>query len=423
MNATHASSTDGYSFLAEARQHLDDAAERIHLDENWRRVLSHCRRIVTVNCPVRMDDGSIQVFTGCRAQHNNVRGPFKGGLRYDLGVTIDEVQALAMLMTWKCALVNLPYGGAKGGILCDPRVLSADELQGLTRRYTKELLPVIGPEQDIPAPDVGTNAQVMAWILDTYSVEVGKNSLGVVTGKPVAVGGSVGRDDATGRGCAYVVCRALDRLGMDLTKARIAVEGFGNVGAWFAERITEFGGRVVAVSGRAGGVYNPGGLDIPRLRKHRADGGTLGDFPEGDAVTNEEVLTCDCDVLVPAALEGSITRPVAEKIKARVIAEGANGPTTHEAEAVLADAGVLVIPDILANAGGVVVSYFEWVQGITSFFWKLEDIHTRLKDVMDRAFDEVHALAQTESVTLRQASYMIGVGRVAEAAQLKGLFP
>lgn len=282
---------------------------------------------------------------------------------------------------------------------------------------------MIGPELDIPAPDVGTNAQVMAWILDTYSVDVGENVLGVVTGKPVSIGGSLGREEATGRGCAYVVCRALERLGQDLSTTRVAVQGFGNVGGWFAQLISDFGARVVAASGSMGGVYNAAGLDIAALRKHRETNRDLTGFRGGDAITNEELLTCDCDVLVPAALEGAVTGPIAERIRARLIVEAANGPVTPDAEAVLCDAGAQVVPDILASGGGVVVSYFEWVQGTMSYFWKLEDVHARLKEAMDNAFDAMHTLAVDKQVSFRQAAYMLGVGRVAEACRLKGLFP
>ena len=415
--------TEPYSLLDQARSQLAEAAELIGLDDSWRRVLSSCRRVVTVNCPVKMRNTTIRVFTGYRAQHCNVRGPFKGGLRYHPGVTMDEVEALAMLMTWKCALVNLPFGGAKGGIICDPRALSSDELCQLTRRYTKELMPVLGPDLDIAAPDVGTNAQVMAWILDTYSVEVGRNALGVVTGKPVSIGGSLGREDATGRGCAYILRRALERLGRDITKTRVAVQGFGNVGSWFAQRIADFGARVVAVSASTGGVYNAKGLDVEAVRKHRQAGADLSGFPGGDALTNDELLACDCDVLVPAALEGAVNETNASTVRARILLEAANGPTTPSADAVLADAGVLVVPDILANAGGVVVSYFEWVQGVTSYFWKIEDVHARLEEAMVQAFDVVHDLADEKKITLRQASYSLAVGRVADACRLKGLFP
>jgi glutamate dehydrogenase (NAD(P)+) len=414
---------DTYSLLDQACRHLHRTAELIGLEESWRRVLATSRRVLTVNCPVRMDDGSVQVFTGFRAQHNNVRGPFKGGLRYHPDVTASEASALAMLMTWKCALMNVPFGGAKGGVACDPKALSEGELCRLTRRFTKELAPVIGPDQDIPAPDVGTNAQVMAWILDTYSTDVGKNALGVVTGKPVSVGGSVGREEATGRGCAYVVCRAFERLERPLPGARIAVQGFGNVGSWFAQLISEFGATVVAVSGTSGGVHNPGGLDIAALRRYRETSRDLTGFDGGDKISNDELLTCDCDVLVPAALEGTITPKIAGKIRAGMIVEAANGPIVPEAEEVLDDADVIIVPDILASGGGVVVSYFEWVQGIMSYFWKIEDVRDRLKEVMDRAFDDVFALAKEKNVKLRSASYMLGVGRVAEACRLKGLFP
>jgi len=414
---------NGGTFYQRACALVDRVADRINLEPDWRELLKKCKRVVTVSCPVRMDDGSISVFTGYRVQHNNARGPFKGGIRYHPSVTADEIMAMAMLMTWKCAVVNIPFGGAKGGIRCDPKRLSQGEKERLTRRYTKELVPVIGPEVDIPAPDVGTDSQVMAWILDTYTVDVGYNALGVVTGKPIAVGGSLGREDATGRGCLYTVLRAAEKLGMKVDGLRIAVQGFGNVGGWFARLAVQHGARVVAVSTSKGGIYNEKGLDVEAAAEYYAREGHLLGFKGGEQITNEELLTCDCDVLAPAALEGAIDSSIAPRIRAKVVAEGANGPVTPEADEIINGMGVLVIPDILANAGGVTVSYFEWVQGIMSFFWSLEDVHRRLKEVMDRAFDEVYEMAGRYKVSMRDAAYMLAVGRVAEACRLKGLFP
>lgn len=414
---------NGGTFYQRACSLVDRVARLLDLDPAWHEALKQCRRVIRVSCPIKMDDGSVQVFEGYRAQHNNTRGPFKGGIRYHPSVTADEIMAMAMLMTWKCAVVNIPFGGAKGGVCCDVKQLSMAEKERLTRRYTKEILPVIGPEVDIPAPDVGTDAQVMAWIMDTYSVDVDHNELGVVTGKPIPLGGSLGREDATARGCLYVVLKGVEKLGLKIEGLRVAVQGFGNVGSWFARLAAEAGAKVVAVSTSRGGLYNRKGLDVETTISHYKREGHLQGFAGAEQISNEELLTLDCDVLVPAALAGAIDSQIAERIKAKIVAEAANGPTTPEADRILHEMSVLLIPDILANAGGVTVSYFEWVQGVMNFFWRLQDVHERLKDVMDRAFEEVYATAKKHNVSMRDAAYMLGVGRVAEASRLRGLFP
>ncbi|MGW8322146.1 MAG: Glu/Leu/Phe/Val family dehydrogenase, partial [Thermodesulfobacteriota bacterium] len=382
-----------------------------------------CRRVVTVNCPVRMDNDIIHSFTGYRAQHSNHRGPFKGGIRFHPEVTQQEVMALAMLMSWKCAVVNVPFGGGKGGVICDPHLMTPGEIERLTRWYTKELLPLIGPETDIPAPDVNTNAQVMAWIHDTYAVEVGSSSLGVVTGKPISLGGSVGREDATSRGCFFTCLKALPLFKLTLEKARLATQGFGNAGYYMCKLWNQAGGKVLAVSTSRGGVHNAKGLDIEAAKLHYKKHGDLLDFKGGEQITNEELLALECEVLCPAALEGVITEANAAAIQAKIIAEAANGPTTAEADVILKEMGVFVIPDILANAGGVSVSYFEWVQGLTNFFWKEADIHQRLKDIMDEAFDAVHDESKRLGVTMREAAMALAVSRVADAFKMRGLWP
>lgn len=401
--------------------------ERVHhtmgLDPTWKQYLSTPKRVLTVSCPIRMDDGSIQVFSGYRVQHNNARGPFKGGIRYDAAVDRDEVMALAMLQTWKNALVELPYGGAKGGVVCEPKKLSLSEKERLTRRYTAEIMPIIGPDQDIPAPDAGTDAQVMAWFLDTYSMMVGHQELGVVTGKPVSLGGSVGREEATGRGVMYVLRRFLAEQNKSLVGMKVAVQGFGNVGYHAARLLDEQGAKVVAVTERASGIFNENGLDIPALAKYYKQSGTLDGFEDGDAIDNDELLTCECDVLVPAAMENTVTEETAPHIRAHVIVEGANGPTTPGADEILRENGVTILPDILANAGGVTVSYFEWVQGLDNWFWDLHRVQAELERVMNKAFDAVNAKADEADCDYRTAAYSIAIGRVAEACRMKGLFP
>ena len=411
------------AFWQNAHFYFDHVYKTMKLDPTWRDFLSTPKRVLTVSCPIKMDDGRIQVFTGYRCQYNNARGPFKGGIRYDPAVNMDEVMALSMLQTWKNALVDLPYGGAKGGVVCNPRKLSMGEKERLTRRYTSEIMPVIGPQHDIPAPDAGTDAQVMAWVLDTYSMMVGYQALGVVTGKPVSLGGSVGREEATGRGIMNVLRKFLATQNKTLEGTRIAVQGFGNVGFHAARLLDERGATVVAVSAKEGGLYDETGIDIDAAGLYYRENGVLTDFPGADAITNEEVVTCDCDVLVPAAMENTITEDVAPHIKARVVCEGANGPTTPRADEILRENGVTVLPDILANAGGVTVSYFEWVQGLENYFWSKKRVQDELQRVMEKAFDEVNAKADAEDCDYRTAAYAIAISRVAEASRLKGLFP
>jgi glutamate dehydrogenase (NAD(P)+) len=402
---------------------LDDAARIIGLDPGVHEVLRNPRRTLEVAVPTRMDDGSIRVFTGYRVHHNTSRGPSKGGLRYHPEVSLDEVKALAMWMTWKCAVVNIPYGGAKGGVVVDPKALSRSELERMTRRYASEILPLIGPERDIPAPDMGTNAEIMAWIMDTYSTREGYSVPGVVTGKPLAIGGSKGRESATGRGVTYVTLATLKHLGMAVEDARVVVQGFGNVGLHATELLEEMGCIVVGVSDVKGGVYNPKGLSHTGLITHVRDAGTLVGYEGGEQVSNEELLELDCDVLIPAAIENQITSGNAARIRASVIVEAANGPTTPDGDEILNDNGVLVVPDILANSGGVTVSYFEWVQDIQSYYWDDDEVSERLRKIMERAYVDVLALSQEKKVTMREAATVLGVSRVAAAHQTRGLYP
>lgn len=408
---------------AAALKMLDAAAEKINLDRNiWER-LRHARRCLIVSLPVMMDDGSLKVFEGYRVQHDYSRGPAKGGIRYHPDVTLDEVKALAAWMTWKCAVVSIPYGGAKGGVRCNPKEMSRGEIERLTRRFASEILIIIGPDKDIPAPDVYTDAQVMAWIMDTYSVAQGHSVPGVVTGKPIALGGTLGRKEATGRGCVFTTIEAAKMLKMDLTKSTVAIQGFGNVGYSAAVIFHDLGAKIIALSDSQGGIYNPAGLDPKKVLAAKQKGSSVIDYQEGDHISNEELLTLKCDVLVPAALENVITLKNAAKVRAKIISEGANGPTVPEADEVLQSNGVFVIPDILANAGGVTVSYFEWVQNIQAFFWSEEDINRKLGEIMVRSFHEVFKMAQDHKVTPRLGAYMLAVGRVAEAIQLLGLHP
>jgi glutamate dehydrogenase (NAD(P)+) len=411
------------NFWQNAHFYFDRVYQQMNLDPVWRTVLSSPKRVLTVSCPVRMDGGTIQVFTGYRVQHNNARGPFKGGLRYDASVNRDEVMALAMLQTWKNALVDLPYGGAKGGIVCEPKKLSLGEKERLTRRFTAEIMPIIGPVQDIPAPDAGTDAQVMSWVLDTYSMMVGHQELGVVTGKPVALGGSVGREEATGRGVMNVLRKFLATQNKTLSGARIAVQGFGNVGFHAARLLHERGATIIAISDKFGGYFDETGIDVDAAGQYYKQNGQLTDFRGGDAMSNEELLTCECDVLVPAAMENTVDEKVAPHIRARVVCEAANGPTTPGADEILRDNGITVLPDILANAGGVTVSYFEWVQGLDNYFWDLKRVQDELQKVMEKAFDAVNAKADEADCDYRTAAYTIAVSRVADACRLKGLFP
>ncbi len=412
------------AFWKNAHLYFNRVYTRMHLDETWRQVLSSPKRITTVSCPIKMDDGRIQVFTGFRVQHSNVLGPFKGGLRMSANVDRDEVMALAMLQTWKNALVNLPYGGAKGGIICEPKTLSAREREKLIRRFTYEISDVIGAEKDIPAPDLGTDAQAMAWMVDTYSSIVGHQVLGVCTGKPVSIGGSVGREEATGRGCMNVLRRYLNVVkNSTLDGLSVSVQGFGQVGSHAARLLAERGCTIVALSDMFGGIHNPKGIDIPTAMEYYRVNGQLTDFPDADACTNEDVLSVNCDVLVPAAIENTVNSRVAQNIKAKIVVEGANGPTTPKADELLRDRGVVILPDILANAGGVTVSYFEWVQGLDAYFWDLKRVQDELQKVMETAFDRVHKLAEESKCDYRTAAYTLAVSRVAEACRLKGLFP
>lgn len=403
---------------------FDQAAEALNLDPNLRQRLKLPQRSLIVSIPVRMDNGTVEVFTGYRVQHDSSRGPSKGGIRYHPDVNLGEVAALAMWMTWKCALAGLPYGGAKGGVKVAPKKLSRSELQRLTRRYAAEIFPLIGPDKDVPAPDVGTDAQVMAWIMDTYSQQVGYAVQGVVTGKPLSIGGSLGREEATGRGVVYVTMEALRHLKMDIEKATVAIQGFGNVGSNTALIMQEVGAKVVAVSDVSGGVYNAKGLDVPELlKRYRTNGQTLRDTKMGDFLTNEELLQLDCTVLVPAALSEQITEQNAAKLRCRILAEGANGPTTLEADRILIDKGIFIIPDILANAGGVIVSYFEWVQDAQRFFWKAKDIQERLHEIIINAFHRTLNFASAKKTTMRMAALMSGIDKVAQAHLQRGLYP
>jgi glutamate dehydrogenase (NAD(P)+) len=408
---------------AVAQAQFDHSADKLDLDDGMRRVLRVPQRELTVNFPVTMDDGSVRVFTGHRVQHNVSRGPAKGGIRYHQDVSLDEVRALSMWMTWKCAVVNIPFGGGKGGVIVDPKKLSIREVEGLTRRFTTEISPLIGPDRDIPAPDVNTNAQTMAWIMDTFSMHHGYTISGVVTGKPIAVGGSLGRNEATARGAVFTLLQWAKAANQPLTDQRVAIQGYGNAGSIAATLLAAEGARIVAVSDSTGGIHNPAGLDPAKVSAWKREHGTVVGFPGADEVTNREILEVDCDILVPAALENQITKANAPNIRARVVAEAANGPTTPEADAILYDRGVFLIPDILCNAGGVTVSYFEWVQDMQSFFWTEARINESLKEIMDQAFAAVHTMAERHEVDMRTAAYMVAVARVAEATTLRGLYP
>ena len=406
-----------------AVRQLDIAAERLGLEPDVRDRLKLPKRCMVVSIPVQMDNGQTEVFIGYRVQHNLVLGPGKGGLRYHPSVHLGEVCALAMWMTWKCALVGLPFGGAKGGICCDPRVMSMAERERLTRRYTQEILLVIGPQVDILAPDVNTNEETMAWIMDTYSMQVGYSVPGVVTGKPIVIGGSLGRREATGRGVVYCVQEACALQKIPLQGARVIVQGFGNVGSVTAALMHELGARVIAASDVQGGVYHESGLDIAKLLKHQQEKKTVVGFPEAEAITNADLLTLPCTILVPAALERQITADNAGKLQCRILAEAANGPTTPEADVILRERGIFVIPDVLCNAGGVIVSYFEWVQDLQNYFWTETQINRRLKQVLIKAFREVYAEGRRSQVDMRTAALMLGVRRVANGTQIRGLFP
>ncbi len=406
-----------------ARQQLRLVGETFSIDPNVIAVLQECKTAVEVSIPIAMDDGSTHAFRGYRVQHNVARGPSKGGIRYHPDVTLDEVKALSMWMTWKCSLMGIPFGGAKGGVVCDPKAMSVRELERMTRRYTSEIIALIGPEKDIPAPDVGTGPREMAWIFDTYSMNKGYSVLGVVTGKPLTVGGSLGRLEATSRGGLYCLLEALKKLDRSPAGLRVAVQGFGNVGSFLATFLHEEGAKVVAVSDSGGGVYNPNGLDVPSVLAHKQETGAIRGFRGGDAVTNEELVLLDCDVFAPCALEQVITAANAAKVKAKVICEGANGPTTPGADDILEDMGVLILPDVLANAGGVVVSYFEWVQGLQEYFWKEDEVNAKLAEIVCKAFAETWALREQRQTSMRMAAYGLAVSRVAEALTTRGLYP
>ncbi|HEX8684555.1 MAG TPA: Glu/Leu/Phe/Val dehydrogenase [Ardenticatenaceae bacterium] len=406
-----------------ALEQFDNAVQYLNLEDGIVDFIRMPKRELTVNFPVKMDDESVRVFTGYRVHHNAVRGPTKGGIRYHQDVTLDEVRALAMWMTWKCSLVNIPYGGAKGGIIVDPRTLSQDELESLTRRYTSEISIFIGPDSDIPAPDMGTNPQTMAWLMDTYSMHAGYTVNAVVTGKPVPIGGSLGRADATGVGVMFTARQAMQKIGMPIQGSQVVVQGFGNVGSVSARSMHEIGSKVLAVSDVYGGIYNPNGLDIPALMEHVRQTGKVIDFPGVELVSNEELLALECDVLIPAALENQLTKTNANDIKAKLIVEGANGPTTLEADRILVDKGVTIVPDILANAGGVTVSYFEWVQGLQSFFWSEKEIFARLERIMTSAFEDCWQMAERKKVDMRTAASILAIDRVAEATLLRGIYP
>jgi glutamate dehydrogenase (NAD(P)+) len=406
-----------------AQRQFDLAAEMLSLDPGLRRVLREPRRELTVHFPVHMDDGNVQVFTGYRVQHNLGRGPAKGGIRYHQDVTLDEVKALAMWMTWKCAVVGIPYGGGKGGVVVDPKKLSKKELEGLSRRFFTEISVLIGPERDIPAPDVNTTPQIMAWFMDTYSMHAGYTVPGVVTGKPISLGGSEGRNEATARGCVFTVVKAAAHLGLDLHKATVAVQGYGNAGAIAAQLMRDEGSKIVAVSDSTGGIRNMAGLDPDKVLAWKKEHGTVQGFPGSEDISNAELLETECDVLIPAAYENQITARNAANIKAKIVAEAANGPTTPEADEILHDRGVFMIPDILCNAGGVTVSYFEWVQDLNRDHWTEKEVNAKLKVIMEKAFDEVLAQSQKHGVNMRTGAYLNAVQRVADATAMRGLYP
>ncbi|MBA3412605.1 MAG: Glu/Leu/Phe/Val dehydrogenase [Actinobacteria bacterium] len=406
-----------------ARTQLRRVADLFQLDESLVNVLSECKKSLAVSIPTRMDDGSVSVFQGYRVTHNIARGPSKGGIRYHQDVTLDEVKALAMWMTWKCALMGIPFGGAKGGVVCDPKRLSRDELERMTRRFTSEIINEIGPERDIPAPDVGTDASVMAWIFDTYSMNKGHSVLGVVTGKPITIGGSLGREEATARGALYCLREAVRQQEGAMQDLRVAVQGFGNVGSYLARFLAEEGATVIGLSDSRSALHNPQGIDISAALAHKSEHGSLAGLRGAEAISNEELLLLDCDVLAPCALEQVITPSNADKVKAKIICEGANGPVTPDADDILEGRGVLVLPDILANAGGVVVSYFEWVQGLQEYFWKEDEVNAKLNDIVTRAFNETWAVSEKRDMSLRMAAYGVAVERVAEATITRGLYP
>ncbi len=424
MTTTEATAThlreDPYEI---ARQQLRQVGKTFAIDPNLINILERCKKAVEVSIPVSMDDGTVNVYAGYRVTHNIARGPSKGGIRYHPAVTRDEVKALAMWMTWKCALMGLPFGGAKGGVVVDPKRLSRRELERLTRRFTSEIINEIGPEKDIPAPDVGTDASVMSWIFDTYSMNKGHSVLGVVTGKPLAIGGSLGRQEATARGALYCMEEVLREESRTIDSVRVAIQGAGNVGAHLARMLVVEGATVIAISDSRGGVYKADGLDVSAVLAFKGETGSFEGFRGADAIGNEELLLLDCDILAPCALEQVIHAGNAAQVKARIICEGANGPVTPGADEILEDRGVLVLPDVLANAGGVVVSYFEWVQGLQEYFWKEEEVNARLNDIVTRAFRETWETRAQYSTSMRMAAYGLAVRRVSEATVTRGLYP
>ena len=405
---------------AEAR--FDEAADRLHLDDGIRKVLKSPAKEITVHIPVQLDDGRLEVFTGYRVQHSIARGPGKGGIRFAPNVTLDEVRALASWMTWKCAVVNIPFGGAKGGVICDPNLMSDSELERLTRRYTAEIIDFLGPERDVPAPDVNTNERVMAWVMDTYSMHMRHTVTAVVTGKPMSLGGSRGRSEATGRGCMIVTLEALKSFGMDPASTRVVIQGFGNVGGMAARLMRRQGFQIICIIEYDGAVYNPQGLDIEALMQYRKETGSVVGFPGGEDMDPNAAMFLDCDVLLPAATENVITSENAAKLRCRILCEGANGPTTSAADQILMEKEIFVIPDILANAGGVTVSYFEWVQDRQGFFWNEQLVNTRLEEIMVRSFDDIVEYARKHAVNNRTAAYMVALDRVADAIRLRGIY-
>ncbi len=401
---------------------FDRAAELLDLEPGIYKILRHAEKQITIAIPVMKDNGEVEVYTGHRVLYNTARGPAKGGIRFDMAVTLDEVKALAAWMTWKCAVVNIPFGGAKGGVVCDPLTMSVAELERLTRRYTAGIMSVLGPDSDVPAPDVNTNERVMAWVMDTYSMRVGHTVTAVVTGKPIEMGGSLGRKEATGRGCMIVTKEALGHLGMPVKGTTVAVQGFGNVGSIAAMLMQREGMVITAIGDRTGAFVNKNGIDVPDAMAYVKQHGTLEGYAKADPIPSDELLTLDVDVLVPAALENVITTKNAAQIKARIICEGANGPTTAAADAILDEKGIFVIPDILANAGGVTVSYFEWVQDRGGYFWSEQTVNDRLTDIMQRSFHDVLKLAQQHKVNLRTAAYMLSISRVSTVHKLRGIY-
>ena len=411
-------------FLKSVLKQYDLVVDKLKLDDGVRGRLRYPKRSIIVSIPIEMDTGKMKVYKGYRVQHDITLGPSKGGIRYHPNVNLKEVTALAMLMSWKCALIQLPYGGAKGGICCNPAIMSQKEIERLTRRFTTEIIGSIGPEEDIPAPDINTNMQTMAWMMDTYSMQKGRTVLGVVTGKPLVLGGSLGREGGTGRGVFYMVEESTKVIGKELKGLRVAIQGFGNVGSIAAGLLFEEGCKVIAVSNSKGGIYNKRGINIKDLIQHVKESKKIADFPDVDNnITNEDLLTLDCDVLIPAAIEGQITRYNANNIKAKIIVEGANGPTTPEADKILYDKNVLLVPDILANSGGVIISYFEWVQDLQFYFWKESEVQQRLRGIMVDIFNKVSLLSREEKIDMRTAAWMLGITRIAEAQKTRGLYP